>query len=317
MNWKSLLQHFIKDKKLGIAEDKHRYDLPLNKDAGALFLIILIALMSFLASMALTGYLALGKTTDQWVAGLENSLTVEIPAENPEGKLLSKMQIQALSSQAYEEIIKINGVKDAIILKEGEIQKLVEPWLGSDILLADIPLPILITVKLEDSEPETFKELEHRMKNVSPVITVDTHEGWLTQILRLAMSMRLSSAFVTLAIGLTTIVAIAGSIRSRMAMHESDVELLHLMGASDLYITKQFQRHAFVLALKGSMIGVMISFTVLGLFYILQPEGGVLMPALHQNGWNLLSIALLPFAICGLAILAAKHTILRALAQMP
>ena len=42
-----------KDKRLGISQDRHKYDLPLNHDEGAKFLVLLIALMSFLAVMAL------------------------------------------------------------------------------------------------------------------------------------------------------------------------------------------------------------------------------------------------------------------------
>ena len=40
------------DRKLGIAEGKGRYDLPLNQSAGTHFLTLLVALMTFLAMMA-------------------------------------------------------------------------------------------------------------------------------------------------------------------------------------------------------------------------------------------------------------------------
>lgn len=307
----------LKDKKLGVAEERHRYDLPLNKDASAIFLIILIALMSFLASMALAGYLALGNTTTNWVSGLENKLTIEIPAENAEGKFITAEDMKSLTEKTQSEISQIQGVTSARTLSDQEVKKLVEPWLGNDILLTDIPLPGLISVELENSSPELIKEIDYRAKQISPTITIDTHESWLGEIIRLTRSMQFCAAFIALIIGLTTIIAIAGSIRSRMSMHQHDVELLHLMGASDLYITKQFQRHALIMAIKGSIAGLVITFLTLFAFNLIQPADNVLMPGFNQDSWTLLLIALLPFIICAIAIFAARHTILHALARMP
>ena len=54
-----------KDRKLGVAEGKRLYDLPLDKTEGSGFLIMLIALMSFLAIMAIASSFALGAMTQR------------------------------------------------------------------------------------------------------------------------------------------------------------------------------------------------------------------------------------------------------------
>ena len=69
---------FGAEKKLGVAFRQGRYDLPLNKDEGTNFLRLLIALMSFLAAVALAGNFALNSMTQRWSSGLENKLTIEI-----------------------------------------------------------------------------------------------------------------------------------------------------------------------------------------------------------------------------------------------
>ena len=40
-------------------------------------------------------------------------------------------------------------------------------------------------------------------------------------------------------------VVVAGAVRARMAIHQKELQLLHVMGASDGYIAHQFVRYVF------------------------------------------------------------------------
>ena len=82
---------------LGIATSKRRYDLPLNKDGGGLFLKILIALMSFLAILALSGSFALSAMKDRWSSGLENKASIEIRAQDEAGGILTPDQMYGVA----------------------------------------------------------------------------------------------------------------------------------------------------------------------------------------------------------------------------
>ncbi|HOO82558.1 MAG TPA: permease, partial [Alphaproteobacteria bacterium] len=142
--------------------------------------------------------------------------------------------------------------------------------------------------------------------------------SWLEDILRLAGTLKLSALIVTLIIGATTIVAIAGAIRSRMAEHKADIELLHLMGASDLYITKQLQRHAVVLTLKGALIGVLSGLMILLMLSAFGGSGeGATIPSMHLSTSQIIILLLLPGLIALIASQTARVTVLRVLGQMP
>lgn len=58
------------------------YDIPLHLKLGTEFLVVLVGLMTFLSLLASIGNLTLGHMTHAWTSGLENSLTIEIPAPN-------------------------------------------------------------------------------------------------------------------------------------------------------------------------------------------------------------------------------------------
>ncbi len=309
---------FGAEKKLGVAFRKGRYDLPLNKDEGTNFLRLLIALMSFLAAIALTGNFALNSMTQRWSSGLENKLTIEIPAEKKGGELRSAAEIQSLAERVEAVLENNPAVKSADTLDQNDIQELVEPWLGKDAPLGDIPLPGLISVELTSPEPGTTAKLTAEISEIADDIVVDTHEAWLQSLMRMISSLRFAALTVALIIAATTVTAIAGAIRSRIAVHRADVELLHLMGANDEYIIRQFQRHALVIALQGSLCGTLAAGLILVITkYGIGTGGESLLPAFSLGIGQGLMVAILPLLAALIAGATARFTVLRSLSRMP
>lgn len=313
-----IFSFFRKDRRLGIAEGRRRYDLPLNKDSGSGFLRLLIGLMSFLAIMALTFSFALGGLAERWSSGLENKLTVEVPAQSQDDKMLQQSEIEAIQTKIAEALEKNPNIKSVDVLSADEIQELIKPWFGEDLNLSDISLPGLVSVELHLSSDDALAKIRADMKAINSIIQVDAHESWLNEVLRFATSLQIAAIVIAGVIILTTITAVAGAVRSRIAIHRADVELLHLMGASDLYITRQFQRHALVLALQGSMAGTIFSLALvllMGLFISTQEQA--MTPNLNLQAQHFAMIILFPAVACMISALTARFTVLRALSMMP
>lgn len=309
---------FASDRRLGVAVQRGRYDLPLNKDEGTNFLRLLIALMSFLAALALMGSFVLDAMTQRWSSGLENKLTIEIPAELGDGSLRSSKDIQSIAHQVESVLKDEPMVKSTDILDDQDMQDLIEPWLGKDAPLEDVPLPGLISVELNDSSPDSMARLERDLGLVDASIIIDTHEDWLQSLLRMITSLRFAAFVVVIIIALTTVTAIAGAIRSRIAVHKADVELLHLMGANDEYIVRQFQRHALIVALQGSALGTVCSLLVLlAVRFFSNADGSIILPSFDIHLIHGFGILLLPLMACLIAALTARFTVLRSLALMP
>lgn len=308
---------FLGNRRLGIAENKGRYDLPLNQSAGTHFLVLLVALMTFLAMMALVATMFLGGVSRHWSSGLENRLTIEIPALKEDGSIREASEIEQLAQKVSAQLEQNPNIREHEVLGKEAINALVSPWLGDDVVLDDIPLPGLVSVHMQIGGEDKLREIETGLKNISPDIRIDTHESWLGDILRLAGTLKLSAFITTLIIGLTTVTAIAGAIRSRMAEHKADIELLHLMGASDLYITKQLQRHAVVLTLKGSAAGLFGGAVVLLFLSLIGHSSSGLLPGLSLSATQMVFLALLPFLASAIASYTARFTVLRVLGQMP
>ncbi|MAI61602.1 MAG: hypothetical protein CBB87_03830 [Micavibrio sp. TMED27] len=308
-----------KDKKLGVAEPTGRYDLPLHNCAGSSFLMLLVALMSFLAMMAVSGSFALNGVTTKWSSGLENRATIEIPARKPNGQIRSVKDIERLSERTTRILRKHPNIEDYDVMTRAEVSALVSPWLGESITMDDMPLPGLIAITIRDNDEARIDTLKKSLKEVSSDIRLDTHESWLNEILRLAGSLKAAAIIITLVIGFTTVIAIAGAVRSRMAEFRADIELLHLMGAGPNYISNQFQRHSVILSLKGSFMGLCAGAIGLFLFNIISgfSTSSDVAPSLSLSPLEALSLLSLPFFICLIAYFSARYTVLRTLSLLP
>jgi cell division transport system permease protein len=308
----------FREKKLGKADGRRRYDLPLNKGSGAGFLVLLIGLMTFLGVLALAATFTLAAMTERWSSGLQDRATVEVSAQGSDGKLLTSPEIKDAVAR-IDGLLKAHpAIRDTHILSDQEIQDLVKPWLGDNLLIDNVPLPGLISVDLKQSDPETMAALSHAIRDAAPTARLDTHESWLEDLLRFTGALQFAAAVLALVIGVTAVTAVAAAVKARLAVHSNDVELLHLMGASDSYIARQFQRHSMVLALRGALAGTVAGVIVLGVIGWMSGRMNVnLLPDFTLSPIQMGSIACLPFAAMLLAILAARHTVLRTLSRMP
>lgn len=309
---------------LGVAKGTRRYDLPLTKGSGNVFLRALIALMTFLAMMGLSANFALSEMTERWSSGLENKATIEIPAEGEDGKILNQEAVNALTQEAYN-FLKSHPAVDTIeIMDDQKISDLVAPWLGesfNDTLSGGdgaIPLPGIITVGFKKKIAFDVQSLQENLARISTQIKLDTHESWLRDVLRFTGALNFAALLITVIIGITTVVAVAGSVQSRMAIYHEELELLHLMGASDSYISRQLQRYIFIIALQGAVIGALAGGFVLGVIGLIAGELDIaLLPNFTLSGLQLGLLLLLPLFIGFLGMVTARHTVLHVLSQMP
>jgi cell division transport system permease protein len=306
-----------KGKTLGKAE-KRRYDLPLNRSTGTGFLMILIGLMTFLGILALALSFTLSAMTHRWTSGLENRLTIEIPAQTADGALMDHQAISTSTRNVASALRGLTGITSIHVLSDEEISKLVEPWLGDDLLKGDFPIPGIISVETSQTNARILKDIRSRIAEAAPNARMDTHEEWLNDLLRFTGALQLGALILTLVIGMTTVTAVAGAIRSRLAINRAEVELLHLIGANDRYITRQFQRHSLILALRGGIAGAVAGAAALMLIgWVAGQMGVAILPDFHLSPVQTGLLALVPVAAAAIATLTARWTVLRVLATFP
>lgn len=285
------------------------YDLPLHARLGTEFLVLLLALMTYLSLLSTAGNLALGHMTARWTSGLENSLTIEIPA-GKDTKEQGKKLLAALDKTA--------GVKSSHILSDADMQEILSPWLGDNTpILSDIPLPTLISVELNERTDIAIRTIRDMTHGISPDATVDAHEGWLKDLVKLTDGLRLTALGIFILIMIVTAFVVSGAVSSRMAIHQRELELLHIMGASDQYITQQFVRYVFWQSGKGLFAGIVAGILTLIIFVSMGRHSDGTIPAINLTGLDWLVFIVVPLLLLLIGILSAYRTSFRVLREMP
>ncbi len=285
------------------------YDIPLHTRLGTEFLVLLIALMTYLSLLSAAGSLALGHMANKWVSGLENSMTIEIPYAS------------GAMTQAETLITALNqskSVKSARILTQKDMGVILSPWLGDQTsILADLPLPVLISVEMKERTDVSTTAIKTISRRVAPDATVDAHEDWLIDLLKLTNGLRLTAVIIFGLILFVTGLVIAGAVRSRMAIHQRELELLHIMGAGDKYIASQFIRYIMSQSSKGMACGMLGgSITLLG-FALLAHHSPGTVPSINLHGTDWLAFIVVPSLLLIIGMMAARQTVLRVLNDMP
>lgn len=289
-----------------------RSDLPLERDAISRFLPWLIAFMVFLAVLAVAGTLVLGSMAARWDKGMNGTLTVQI-APAPPGADKGTDRI----TRALEVLRATPGVARAEPLDEDRMLALLEPWLGTGGSAIDLPLPRLIDVVKEPDRTIDMAALAERLAEVAPGASVDDHGVWLKRLLRLIRTIEALSLSVVILIGFATVGTVVFATRTGLAIHQDVIEVLHLIGAHDSYIAKQFANHALALGVRGGLLGLGLAVpTLLGIGSLAARLEQGPLPDLSLTPAHWAVLAVLPLAVALIAMLTARITVTRSLARM-
>jgi cell division transport system permease protein len=270
--------------------------LPEGRLAGPMPWVI--AIMMFLTVLAAAAGLGLGGAAASLGAGLGNRVTVQILEPNPDRR----------DSEAKRAVARLEGlpeVESVRRLEPAEMADLLEPWLGSGGLEGDLPIPAMIDAQLiPGARADTLRSA---VTAAAPSARIDDNGQWLAPLSRLISALEwLALGLVALMIGATGATVVLAA-RAALDTHRGTIEVLHLMGATDVQVARLFQRRIALDALFGGLVLIGRRIGALGSDLL----GSANLPA---TSW--LVLALLPVFGVGLAMLVARATILRALGRM-
>jgi cell division transport system permease protein len=303
-----------------------RSDLPLNRDAAARFLPWIIGFMVYLCVITIAAALTVERVSDRWREGIAGNLTVELPfaADIDTGKRAEELD------DAVNLVTGTPGITGAAVLEQDQIAALLQPWLGPDADQLDVPLPTMIAVTRRPDATVDLKGLEQKLDAIVKGSRVDDHGDWVADALVFLHSLQaLSAALAGLALGAAALTVIFVT-RTGLATHRAVIEVVHLIGAPDRYIARQFQGHALKLGIVGGIFGLACgAVTVLGVGKLLGYATGLGSPAGNQANdpgltfdfqllpWQWIVLGALPLVVAIVAMLTARMTVLRSLARMP
>ncbi|WP_414899709.1 cell division protein FtsX [Sphingomonas flavalba] len=269
-----------------------------------------IAIMVFLTVLAVAGGLGMANAAGALRADLAGRVTVQVIAADPVARAASADRVVAVLG-GLSNVRAVHRVDDA------EIAALLSPWLGVGDLAANLPVPALIDVDVARTDDRSLAELTKAVGAGGADVRVDAHARWLAPLARLVGSLQWLAAAVVVLMGVATAAAVVLAARAALNTHRATIDVLHLLGATDIQIARLFQRRIALDALFGGAIGLGVGATVILLVGgRIQAVGSELVGAVSLSAAGWLMLLAVPAAATLLATLAARLTVVRALRRI-
>jgi cell division transport system permease protein len=283
----------------------------LPREQGAVSLDLVIAIMTFLAALALGGVMIAERSVQSWQAGLTGRLTVQVL---PQGTTPPENEVRA----AVEVLQRTPGVISVAALSDADNLALVEPWLGRDAIVSELPFPRLIDVRLVPGATPDLDTLAGQLKSAAPHAVLDDHGRWIERLRSTADVVVLGALVILALIAIGTAASVAFATRAGLATHREIVQLLHLMGAQDRFIARAFERHYFLAALAASAVGSVLAaatFTAASELDQIGLSAVSFLPPLALSLSELLWLLLVPATAAAIAWATARLSVISALHQ--
>jgi cell division transport system permease protein len=211
-------------------------------------LTLVIAIMCFLACLTAGAVWMIKESSDAWLKDISSEVTVQVtPQENGD--------TEKAVSDVVAYIQKQRGIANVRALSLEESANLLQPWLGSGDALKSLPVPRLIAVEVDRSQPPDLAEVGKSLERDFQGVSLDDHRRWQQQIRAVTRSLALGGIAILVLVGAATTAIIVSATRSAMASNREIVEVLHFVGATDKFISREFEKHFLRLGIKAGIVG--------------------------------------------------------------
>ncbi|MBJ7486438.1 ABC transporter permease [Brevundimonas sp.] len=265
--------------------------------AGESWLAAVIAVLCFMACLAAVGAMAADRAARGWAGELRAEATVQVrPRVGETGP--------AAAARAAETLAGVDGVEEAVAMDRKTAEDLLRPWLG-EAALPDLPLPFLVTVRLDREAPASTVVLSRALAQAGLDASVDDHSLWRGEVEGAAnLITALAIAGFLLTAGAAG-AAIVYATRAGMKAQSAVIETLSLSGATESGIAWLFQRRFGLLAAGAGLIGAGAAAVLVAGLRALGGEVG-LTAALPLAWSDVLWLSPCPLLAATVALVAAR-----------
>lgn len=163
-----------------------------------------------------------------------------------------------------ESILKVAGVKGAeFVSKEKALLELKSALKGHEAILEGVdsnPLPASFEIRVQDehNSPEGISKIVEELKANQWADDVQYSREWVEKLASFIKFMKIAAMGVGIFLGAATLFIISNTIRLAVYARRSEIEIMKLVGASDMYVRAPFVIEGAVQGLLGGLLSFAI-----------------------------------------------------------
>lgn len=262
----------------------------------SLFMTVIVAILTFLAVVALGLVLSIGTGVVRWNNQWANFATIQ-----------TKTNIDGIEKVLNANRDKIKNIKK---LSDSEMNDLMRPWTsGGNVLQNYIPTMWEVEFESKKSMDDVAKQIATtaRFMPHTDAIRTPISTGW-----KLVIISSLILLIVLGAIGMCVLY----TAQNIAMLHKREIEILNQIGATDSFISKQMQMIIAKITAKACAIGFACAAPIIMLILSIAHNARTgLMTMIGLSGMEWLFLLLLPMAIIALSTIITNRTTLKILAK--
>lgn len=296
--------------------------IPFERESANRYVPWVAAFIMYIALLSTFMAILLFAILDYWNPDATHKLTLEIPFSQKSSYFKGRQD--SFTEEKIAKIINVlsesKGVVQVSLLSEKEMHKLLEPWFGKDFDAYDVPLPILMDVKVDGAKSGFQTEaVLSRIRKIAPEAQFIDSRSWRAVVDRFSFKIQFFIAgLVVLILGVSTW-TITFATRTNLLMQRDVIELLTLLGATDEYIAQRFQKGTMAMAIESlskALVGIFLTGGIM--WWIAHDIDQQVLAQIvwHLISWKIVFLVLTPVLIMFLMVFSARHSVLRTLEEL-
>ena len=231
-------------------------EIPIDDEETSVFMYVLSSIYMYLFIIVLAIVMSINTMVKSWEKDILGSITIQVsPIEN-ENKKIDANKTQEQLNKVLQFIENADGVKSVHVIDDKTVERLMSPWLGNKVDINTLPIPQLLDVQLKDNAEINYDEMTRGLHKVTPNASIDNHRLWLNRLLKFAGSLKtLALSVLFMVIGICAF-SIYYSTRTSLGINLNSIEILHIIGAQDKYIAKQYAKSYAKIGFFSGVIGL-------------------------------------------------------------
>lgn len=294
-----------------------RKEIPLDDEETSFFMYVLSSIYTYLFVIVLAIVMAVSAMAESWEKDIMGALTVQIIPVEDENKHIDQEKTLEQQNKVLQFMENVSGVKSVRILSSEDIEKLMTPWLGNKVDISELPIPALLDVGLKDDGSINYDEVTRGLKQITPNASIDNHRLWLNRLLKFASSLKHTALLVLLMVAGICALSIYYSTRTSLWINRESLEILHVVGAPDKYIAKQYALNYAKIGFFSGIIGLMAAvpcIILVGKYGISTGSGLINGAKLSVFAWIL--IMMTPLISSAYSMVTSYFTVRKSLEKM-
>ncbi|RVQ48575.1 cell division protein FtsX [Sinorhizobium meliloti] len=215
-------------------------------------LMCVIAIMSFLACLTLGGVSMVRATAQSWQSQISREITIQIKPDD-------NLDMERALADARDLALTFSGTTGGTIIDRAATARLLEPWLGGGLDLNELPVPRLVVVTIDESNPPDFAAMRKALTETIPQAFLDDHRTWVDRLVAMASTTTMIGTGVLVLVFSAMVLTVVFATRGALSGNRHIVEVLHFVGAEASFVAAEFQKHFLRISLKGAGAGGLLA----------------------------------------------------------